>query len=1260
MKANLFGASGRARRTRRSVVSFFATLAVVATSSLAVTVTAATANAASPGDGTGYTLEGCRNNGGITLPNAGGQFICPDAAYTTGNLGKGWNELDLVPGRVTLSAGNSAPSSQTVTFAIVVDREDASRPGYDVLSAPTLNTGLSSATGCTSFSSTAETLAVPGLGSADKSLYRLVTVSNLPDNTDCVFDFYARLALGSHLYPGASLHFNLGNEQLGTAGIGSKEVSIPVNEIKPQELTKDMSATQGSDHVWDIVKSPTPTTVRFTDTCTGAPSYSLPASVTVTWTKQPATPSGDITVVTHVYAKNPASRIITVSVSDQIRSGTTAIGAPITSGPVDVPANTTQLVLTHQTTVPAGTTNLNDVATATYTDKVTGVAVPGTTTATASAAVQLSGPELNQSAVITDTESITGAGLSFSSDSFSGASGSFDGGYIAGTPTTGPVSWTSATQSSSGSVTFNKTIYSTSASVSSGQLSDVATVTGSDGFTATANASIDISTQASGRITVSKTASLSIAQALTFTFHLLKGGVGTGDTATVNLPAGSTGPVSSNTISNLAVIGSYAFHEDATAPYAAQNTAAQSFALVPGDPSTCALTFTVTNSAPAATARVKKDTVPTSSGNWTFTLTGPGGLSETLTNVAAGSGYAAFASTLTSDGGTYTITETQQAGYDLTGLTGDFGGSAARVTTDKAARTCSFTLDLTTDSGKVLSCAYVNTLRGRIVIKKLTDPSGSTQSFPFTTSYSAGFSLTDGQTNTSGLLVPGTYSAAENTPTGWDLTGASCDDGSAVGAIGLQAGETVTCTFTNTQRGRIIIVKQTDPDGSTQQFTFDPSYAADFQLRDGESNDSGFLQPGDYSVSETEPTGWDLTSATCSDGSKVDAIHLQSGEVVTCTFTNRQRGSIIVKKVTQPSTSTQQFAFTGDAAGTIGNGETITVGNLVPGTYASTESVVSGWDLLSIVCDDAGSATASSGSLPLAKATFRLDAGETVMCTFTNRERGHVRLVKTVDGAAPSGTQAFIFQLRQGASAVAVGTTVESGVANAGNGGNVSFATNLVPGQTYQFCEIVMPGWTSTLGTFVPDSFIPPDGATPNPNVDNSIVCVNFSVGAGETKTFTVVNSPPPGGRALTIGFWKNWASCASSKGGQKPVLDQVLATFPIASGKSTHGVYVGALYVDTCSEAVALLNKSTLSGKKMSSDPLFNMAAQLMAAVLNFQAGSGKCAAAITAVNQAQTLLGKYTFTGNGYSPKLTTADASLANQLATTLDRYNNNLLC
>jgi hypothetical protein len=97
------------------------------------------------------------------------------------------------------------------------------------------------------------------------------------------------------------------------------------------------------------------------------------------------------------------------------------------------------------------------------------------------------------------------------------------------------------------------------------------------------------------------------------------------------------------------------------------------------------------------------------------------------------------------------------------------------------------------------------------------------------------------------------------------------------------------------------------------------------------------------------------------------------------------------------------------------------------------------------------------------------------------------------------------------------------------------------------------------------------------------------------------------------------------------------------------------------CQDAVALLNKSDIkSGKKMASDPLYNMASQLVAANLNVAAGAGVCGNAVTAINSAQALLTKYSFNGTGTYTKVTAADATQANSLAATLDQYNNNKLC
>src|SRR3954453_4762491 len=61
-----------------------------------------------------FTLQGCRLPAGETLPNVNGDFICADADYTTGNLGKNWNELDLVPHRLTTSTN----TAQTYTVAV--------------------------------------------------------------------------------------------------------------------------------------------------------------------------------------------------------------------------------------------------------------------------------------------------------------------------------------------------------------------------------------------------------------------------------------------------------------------------------------------------------------------------------------------------------------------------------------------------------------------------------------------------------------------------------------------------------------------------------------------------------------------------------------------------------------------------------------------------------------------------------------------------------------------------------------------------------------------------------------------------------------------------------------------------------------------------------------------------------------------------------------------------------------------------------------
>ena len=171
-------------------------------------------------------------------------------------------------------------------------------------------------------------------------------------------------------------------------------------------------------------------------------------------------------------------------------------------------------------------------------------------------------------------------------------------------------------------------------------------------------------------------------------------------------------------------------------------------------------------------------------------------------------------------------------------------------------------------------------------------------------------------------LVPGQYISQESVPAGWDLTDISCDDDNSVGDLdssiatfNLEAGETVTCTFENTKRGSITVVKELSATGpAVTTFNFlgqGPNGlgpGSGFSLQPTGAGGAGSasqlfddLEPGGYEVAELNPNsdGWELTSATCSDGSLIDAIDLAPGEDITCTFINSPLGSTTITKVSQ-------------------------------------------------------------------------------------------------------------------------------------------------------------------------------------------------------------------------------------------------------------------------------------------------------------------------------------------------------------------------
>jgi uncharacterized cupredoxin-like copper-binding protein len=410
--------------------------------------------------------------------------------------------------------------------------------------------------------------------------------------------------------------------------------------------------------------------------------------------------------------------------------------------------------------------------------------------------------------------------------------------------------------------------------------------------------------------------------------------------------------------------GKFAVTEDAVAGWELASTTCDQGETVndidvaPGETVTC----TFTNQKLAKITLVK-NTIG-GNGEFSFGKTGAGFAGTTTLTTVAGTASQTFEN-LDPDN-TYSITEVVPAGWDLTSASCSNGDPVSAITPN---------------AGEEITCTFTNVKRGHIIVDKITDPKGDPQSFNFTTNAGSNFALTDeAEPHDSGAIIPGTYSVAETVPPGWDLTSATCDDGSAPGAISLQAGETVTCTFNNQKDANIIVVKQTLPDGDTQSFDFTASYDNDgFALTDGQQNDSGDLNPGTYSVEETPESGWDLTSATCSDGSDIDEIELSAGETVTCTFTNTKRGTIELEKQTYPNGSPIEFAFTGDIEGSLADGDDTSV-EVIPGTYDTTETVLDGWTLADITCSDENSV----GNEETGVATYNVEPGETVRCTYTN------------------------------------------------------------------------------------------------------------------------------------------------------------------------------------------------------------------------------------------------------------------------------------
>ena len=674
------------------------------------------------------------------------------------------------------------------------------------------------------------------------------------------------------------------------------------------------------------------------------------------------------------------------------------------------------------------------------------------------------------------------------------------------------------------------------------------------------------------------------------------------------------------------------------------------------------------------------------------TCTGPGNTTGSK-EVSAGTNQ--------SPGATVTFGEANGTGTDL----GSY--SSTRVCADRAAPNTvrlasgsgtggSFTIQ----PGQDIICTITNTRLASVTIKKVTNPAetdaATATSFSFSQTFdgTGNFSLIHNGTKTfSNVAIGAAKTVIESDPTpGYDLSSIVCTGAATyTGTVATRtlsvtpaAGETITCTFTNTKRGTVTIKKVTDPaeSGATAtSFTFSQTFDAtgNFSLIHNGTKTFSNIVPGTAkTVVESDPTpGYDLTSIVCTGAAtytgtvatRTLSVTPAAGETITCTFTNTKRGKItIVKDDQNPEKDPTDFSFTTTGDGLSGFpldddddatlSNTKVFSNLVPGgSRVITEGANTSWDLTAINCTGSGYTT----DVPNRKVTIVLTNGGDVTCTFVNQRKARLTITKVITGG---GAQQFDFS--------------RTGISNfqLGNGGSVSSGFTLAPA-TYTVCELSLAvAWSATAtldGQPLQGTLFFNPNAVDSPPQDLGTRCASIVLAYGDDRTLVVTNNPPPtpGGNARTIGYWKNWSSCAQSSGKQydkakqrgdwsktldgnlpQQIGDLFLAGAAVTGGDSPD-----------CLKAVNILNKTDIvSGKKMASDAAYGLAAQLLAAKLSIQAGADNTVCHITnLVADAQAFLANViNFTGTGSYLSGKAGQQALidqANFYANLLDKYNNN---
>lgn len=439
--------------------------------------------------------------------------------------------------------------------------------------------------------------------------------------------------------------------------------------------------------------------------------------------------------------------------------------------------------------------------------------------------------------------------------------------------------------------------------------------------------------------------------------------------------------------------------------------------------------------------------------------------------------------------GTYTVSETQQTGYQA----GSWGGD------------CSAAGSVTIAPGQTKTCSITNNdIPPQLTVIKhvVNDNGGTATASSFTMSVtgtnvsSASFAGAENP-GTTVTLNAGSFSVGEGTHTGYTQTASSDCSGT------IAIGEHKTCTITNDDIAPLLtLVKHvTNDNGGTAMptdWTLSATPGSGTTLSGSGGFNSQTAQANKaYTLSEAGPSGYSASSWSCNGGvlANNNSLTLNIGDNVTCDITNNDIApQLTVTKV-----------VTNDDGGTLSvsnfplfvNSVQVTSGatNIFnAGSYTVSETQQPGYSLDSITGD-----CLSNGSITLV-------IGGVYSCTLTNNDiPATVTVTKTVINDNGGNASTSDFKLLVGS------TPVTSGVSNtfAANQSYTVSEQALVDGyaQTSLSCE------DSTTHTALGATFTPTNGEHISCSIVNNDIApqltiikhvVNDNNGSAQASDFTM------------------------------------------------------------------------------------------------------------------------------------------------------------